>query len=109
MIRFVEELALNAWPCLQTIYYDGWLLRFADGYTRRANSVNPLYTSSIDLGAKIRYCEETYRSRGRDTVFKLTSAAQPENLDSILAEHGYREEALTSVQTLDLSMVEQPH
>ena len=108
MIRFVEELALNAWPCLQMVHYDGWLLRFADGYTRRANSVNPLYASSIDPDEKIRFCEDAYRSRGQDTVFKLTTAAQPENLDALLAEHGYREEALTSVQTLDLSAVEQP-
>ncbi len=109
MIRFIEELALNAWPCLQTIHYDGWLLRFADGYTRRANSVNPLYASTLDPLEKIRYCEETYRSRGQDTVFKMTTAAQPENLDALLAEQGYREEALTSVQTLDLSNVESPH
>ena len=37
--RFIEELTLNAWPPLQTQLYDGWLLGFSGGYTRRANSV----------------------------------------------------------------------
>jgi N-acetylglutamate synthase len=108
MIRFVEELGLNAWPSLQTIHYDGWLLRFADGYTRRANSVNPLYGSSIDTAEKIRHCEDVYRSREQPVVFKLTTAARPTELDSILAEQGYVEEAPTSVQMLDLSSIPDP-
>ena len=41
-IRFYEELSLNSHPAIQTNYYDGWLLRFGNGYTARANSVNML-------------------------------------------------------------------
>ncbi len=107
MIRLVEELALNAWPSLQTIHYDGWLLRFADGYTRRANSVNPLYSSCIDPIVKIPYCEEVYTARRQDVVFKMTSAVLPEDLDATLAARGYGEAARTSVQTLDLASIDQ--
>ena len=103
MILFTEELALNAWPALQTLAYDGWLLRFAEGYTKRANSVNPLYGSTIPTLEKINYCEEIYTAQGLDTVFKLTSATRPENLDDILSERGYQKKDLTSVQTLDLA------
>lgn len=39
MIRYIEELSMNAWPSLQTIMYDGWVIILADGYTKRANSV----------------------------------------------------------------------
>jgi len=42
-IRSVEERSLNAWPSLHQMLYDGWVLRFSNGYTRRANSVSPIY------------------------------------------------------------------
>jgi GNAT superfamily N-acetyltransferase len=101
MIEFIEELSLNAWPALQTICYDGWLLRFANGYTSRANSVNPLYASNLPLLAKIQYCEQLYAARGQNTIFKLS----PSNarLDSILAALGYTYHNLTHVQTFELA------
>ncbi len=107
-IRFLEELTLNAWPAPQTVYDDGWVLRFAEGYTRRANSVNPLYTPFSDLAEHIRRCEGWYRARKQDVVFKMTPLALPKQLDKVLALHGYREEAVTSVQTVELSHIAPP-
>jgi len=107
MIRVVEELSMNAWPALQTMLYDGWVLRFADGYTRRANSINPIYPSFDDVSDKIRTCERMYRERGLNVVFKMTSAVCPAALDDVLAGHGYAVDAQTSVQTLDLGGMNQ--
>ena len=61
-IRDIEELALNAWPALQTKHYDGWVLRFANGYTRRSNAVIPLYESTLDLDEKINFCEKSLKT-----------------------------------------------
>jgi ribosomal protein S18 acetylase RimI-like enzyme len=108
MIRAIEELSLNAWPSLETVYYDGWLLRFANGFTRRANSVNPIYPSTADVAEKIRCCEDLYRSRHQAIVFKLTPACQPETLDDELASRGYSREADTSVQLLALQAIDVP-
>jgi GNAT superfamily N-acetyltransferase len=103
-IRLIEELSLNALPSLKTVCYDGWVLRFADGFTRRANSVNPLYPSSLPLDEKIDYCEQVYAGLHKHgTVFKLTAAAQPPGLADALIRRGYHEDGLTSVQTLDLA------
>jgi ribosomal protein S18 acetylase RimI-like enzyme len=101
--RVVEELTLNAWPALQTLLYDGWVVRFADGYTRRANSVNPLYRSTLPLAEKVARCEELYGSRGLSTVYKLTAASEPAELDGLLNARGYAREAETIVQLADLS------
>ena len=97
---------MNAWPALQVMLYDGWVLRFADGYTRRANSVSPLYASSQDIEEKIRRCEHFYRRRGLSAIFKMTVESFPASLDNLLAQKGYTVEAPTSVQTLDLGNIE---
>lgn len=93
---------MNAWPALETMVYDGWVLRFANGYTRRANSVNPVYASSIDSGVKISYCEGIYSKKGLRTIFKMTRDVFPPDLDSVLENKCYTREAETSVQTLTL-------
>ena len=98
-ILAIEERCLNAWPAAHTIVHDGWLLRLSDNYTRRANSVQPLYPTTCDLAAAIAYCEKVYAARGQDTIFKMTPAAQPAALDATLAALGYAEEAPTSVQS----------
>jgi N-acetylglutamate synthase len=106
MITTLEELSLNAWPAHQTLLYDGWILRFANGYTRRANSVNPLYPCSLDLEEKIAFCESTYQKQNLDVVYKLTSASRPENLDAILEAKGYKNDSQTSVQLLELGLLD---
>ncbi len=40
---------MNAWPALSRIFLDGWVVGLSEGYTRRANSVNPLYPGTMDL------------------------------------------------------------
>jgi ribosomal protein S18 acetylase RimI-like enzyme len=103
IIRFLEELSLSALPALETVFLDGWVLRFSNDYTRRANSINPLYPGARPLDDNLRDGEALYRRRGQRVVFKLTPAGLPEGLDQVLAERGYAHEAATSVQTLDLA------
>ena len=100
-ILLYEELSLNAHPALQTQLYDGWVLRFANGYTNRANSVNPLYPSTLDLQEKIAECEKRYFAHGLPAVFKLTDATDP-NIDKALEQRGYAFVTPTYVMSMDL-------
>jgi len=107
MIRTIEEMSLNALPALETMIYDGWVLRFSKGYARRANSIYPLYQSMENINEKISKCESLYKSKGLDAIYKITKAAFPSNLDLLLEEYGYIIDAPTSVQVMNLDNVEE--
>lgn len=103
LCRRIEEASLNAWPALQQILFDGWILRFSKGYTKRANSVNPLFTSHLDIENKIGTCERLYEEKGLPPVFRITPFVSPPNLDRVLERHHYRKIDPTSVLYLDLT------
>jgi len=102
IIQTIEEISLNAWPSLQQILYDGWILRFANGHTKRANSVNPVYRGTINIYKKIERCEQIYIDKKLQPIFRITPLAHPENLDHILAKAGFEKKNLVSVQVMDL-------
>lgn len=103
MISEIEERSLNAWPALQHQLYDGWLIGFTGGYTRRANCVNVLYPGKGRVEDKIAWCEEQYISQSLPTIFKITPASQPDRLDGLLEERGYQWEAETEVLYASIS------
>ena len=52
-IQKFEEMCLNGHVALNTLLYDGWILKFSEGYTGRANSVSMLYPSSKPLARQV--------------------------------------------------------
>ena len=71
-IRFLEEIASNGHAALKIMQYDGWIMRFANGFTGRANSISLLYPSTKPIEEKVSYCEECYAKQGQPALFKLT-------------------------------------
>lgn len=90
MHRVVEEISLKAWPAFETINHHGWLMRFANGYTKRANSVTVLEQVDSDIEEKITYCESQYRARQQKPIFRLLSFTNPKVLDNKLVARGYQ-------------------
>lgn len=101
LMRTIEELSLNAWPAENQLLVDGWLVRIGDGFTRRANSVSPLYPGTIPVRERISRCEALYRARGQPVIFKITPMVHPPDLDATLDLLGYKAEAPTEVRVLD--------
>jgi N-acetylglutamate synthase len=101
----VEETCLNAWPALRQVLLDGWVLRFSEGLTRRANSANPLRGPRETGDDLIGACEALYQRRQLPMIFRLPSIIDPD-LDERLGALGYGREGESCVRYGDLTAVE---
>lgn len=98
----VEETCLNAWPALREVLLDGWLLRFSEGLTRRANSANALDALAR---ADARQCEALYRRQGLPAIFRVLTLLDP-SVDKQLDALGYASEGESCALYGDLDDVE---
>ncbi|AIQ46387.1 hypothetical protein R70723_11250 [Paenibacillus sp. FSL R7-0273] len=110
MYKNIEEITLNTWPAEQSVLLEGWILRTASGYTKRSNSVNPLYgpeepATGPGVQQKITLAEQYYDRAGLQTVFKITPYTSPAGLDDLLSERGYRQDSPSSVRVLELEQL----
>lgn len=112
MINQIEQRSMSAWPALRSYEYDGWVLRLSGGYTKRANSINPLTSieeGKIPIETKITYCKELFEKEGLPVVYKLTNSSQNNLLDECLQDKGYQKIDTTSVRVLNLDSLSFEH
>lgn len=102
-IHRLEELTLNTAPATHQAFYDGWVLRASGTDTRRANSATALQPSTLPLEQKVDYTEAWYRTYEQPTIFRLTEAFSPPEMDAMLVARDYTREADTFVMTLNLA------
>ena len=74
----LERAGMKAWPGVEMSRHGSWVLRSANGYTQRANSVQPLDPDDADdLDARIARVCEWYAARGQPPIFRMTPLAPP--------------------------------
>ena len=101
LIAQLDELAARCWPAIEEDLLGGWTLRYADGFTFRANSVRPRRIDG-DPEAAIDRAELAYGARGLRTVFHLTPVADPPDLDERLEQRGYQVEHSAAVLVCEI-------
>jgi ribosomal protein S18 acetylase RimI-like enzyme len=90
LIIGLESRLLNAWPSFDYQAYDGWILRLANGYSKRANSVTP-FLPGADLDEELidhiiaRFFEANVRP-----TFRL-NGLEGSNVDERLKMRGFKE------------------
>jgi GNAT superfamily N-acetyltransferase len=102
LVRTLEERLFNAWPALQTVYCDGWLLRMAGGHTKRSNAASPFYPSSISGEELIHTVRTLYRKAGIEPMVRITPLAG-EGIDAALASAGWTVYDETDVMVASLA------
>ena len=102
--RRIEELSLNASGAFQSLMYDGWLLGFRPGPTKRLRCVNAFYSTSLPLDEKVDYCTRFYRSVNLPAIFRMLPFSQPAQLDAYLESLGWDRFERTLVMRADVPL-----
>lgn len=98
----LESLAHRTWPCAEEAPLGGWILRAAQGFSRRANSVLASGPWPTDPDTTLETIRTWYGTRGIEPCLKVTPLA-PEGLDERLETDGWAKLANTRVMRRDLS------
>lgn len=107
LVLGLESRLLNAWPSFDYQAYDGWILRLAKGYSKRANSATPL-ASGARLDEMLldhmiaRFIEANVRP-----TFRLNGLEAP-HVDELLAQRGFLDIEPTCVLTAALDGIDEP-
>jgi len=98
-IARLERVGDATWPALHREWYDGWVLRYADGVTGRSNSASTVEPGVLPLHEKVAEVERRYQARGLTPTFRLTPLTD-RGLDDLLNDLGYGEDAGADVMSV---------
>ncbi|TXR53831.1 GNAT family N-acetyltransferase [Reinekea thalattae] len=87
----LEHAAFRAWPALQQAEHQGVVLRFANGYTKRANSANVLEPPQGDLEPWLAHYQAAFKAQNLPCIFRLPTVCQQQRLDDFLQSKGFRQ------------------
>jgi len=89
LVQACEERIVNAWPAVDALLIDGWIVRFAHGYSGRANSATPIRPGAAATEATLAAVEGLYAQAGLPACFRITPLADPA-AEAVLLGRGYR-------------------
>ena len=83
----IEEACHNAWPAVRQVWLGDWMLKFAPGVSRRANSANPMGAGAGAGGvdALVAAGAGLYRAQGLPLLVRVLSLLDPAVVDRVVA------------------------
>ncbi|MHA2391447.1 MAG: GNAT family N-acetyltransferase [Promethearchaeota archaeon] len=107
-IKRFQEFLLNSWPAKNYYFLNGWILRFNDGITSRANSVFPVRYMGTQktLDKDIDIVENAYKAYGLPPIFTMHDFHEPVNLKDKLLNRGYQSYDHTTALGLKIDEIE---
>lgn len=87
LVAALETRLVNAWPAFEVELMDGWLLRFAEGYSKRANAATPIVAGAALDAERVAHCVRSFGERGVPVCFRLTGLEDP-GAETVLAAAG---------------------
>ena len=99
--RECEERLINVWPAVTTLIMEGWAIRFANGYSARANSASAIQSGAVMTPQLIGESERLFAREGLAPTVRVTPVAA-QNTEAFLISKGYtvKDEAITMVRRL---------
>lgn len=101
VVRACEERLVNLWPAVDTLLMEGWAVRFAHGYSGRANSASAVVPDAQMDAAMLDAIERLYREAGLKPTVRVTPLADAA-VAPLLAARGYRFKDRSRMMTLPL-------
>ena len=105
----IERAARRAWPAAEERHDGEWLLRFGNGYTKRANSA---YITGLEpdlaIDNRIEATTAEYRARGLPLIVRETSLVIDPRIGASLLGRGYRQIDETIVMTAPIEAGRSP-
>jgi ribosomal protein S18 acetylase RimI-like enzyme len=89
LVAACEERIVNAWPAPSTLMVEGWVVRFANGYSGRANSASPLTAGATLSESALAQIERLYAEAHLPPCIRLTPLTAS-GMARRLAARGYR-------------------
>lgn len=101
MVQACEERLINVWPAVTTLMMEGWCLRFAHGYSARANSASAIAAGAVMSEALLAEAERLFATDGLTPTVRVTPVAAT-GTEKFLRARGYtvKDEAVTMLRAL---------
>jgi N-acetylglutamate synthase len=90
LISALETRLMNAWPALESQIAEGWILRFAKGYSKRANAATPLVPGATLDEPLTEHILRQFEEQSIRPTFRLTGL-EAGDVDARLEARGFIE------------------